>query len=61
MGADLRMERLRRGTDIAVLSSLGVLLQTICRCFMAMGPSVPTVNDQQGHGLGLLAHEWLET
>lgn len=55
------MERLRPGTGIAVLPSSGVLLQTISRSFMATGPSVPTVKDQQGPGLGLLAHEWLET
>lgn len=28
---------------------------------MAIDPRVPTVKDQQGHGLGLLVHEWLET
>lgn len=48
------------GTDIAVLFNSGVLLQTISRSYMAMGPSVPAVKDQQGLGLGLLAHEWLE-
>lgn len=54
---DLRMGGLRPGTDIAALTSSGVLLQTIARRFMAMGPGVPTVKDPQGPGLGLLAHD----
>lgn len=58
---DLGMEGLRPGADIAVLTSSGVLLQTVSRRFMATGPGVPTVKDPQGPGLGVLAHERLET
>lgn len=56
---DLRMERLRLGADIAVLSSSGVLLQTLSRSFMAMGPSVPIVRISKV--LVLLAYEGLES